>query len=162
MSVAFTWYHTRNGNLWANQDAFYTVNDWTRFDIANPCLGDPKCGAANNAAATIPVFNLNPGTRTGDIVTRSSEPRQADLQRVRDQRPGTSGRRHDDHRRVLHRAHGRANVRPEQPEPAALLRSVRRSVPGARDDGGASVPKRDQALGLAAAPVVRSWAASRS
>ncbi len=73
VSVAAMWYYTRNSNLWANQDAFYTVNDWTRFSIANPCLGDPKCGAANNTAATIPVFNLNPGTRTGDIVTRSSD-----------------------------------------------------------------------------------------
>jgi hypothetical protein len=73
VSLTAMWYHTSNGNLWANQDAFYTVNDWTRFDIANPCLGDPKCGSANNAAATIPVFNLNAGTRTGDIVTRSSD-----------------------------------------------------------------------------------------
>lgn len=73
VSMTAAWYHTRNGSLWANQDAFYTVNDWTRFNIANPCLGDPKCGAANNTATTIPVFNLNPGTRTGDIVTRSSD-----------------------------------------------------------------------------------------
>ena len=71
--MAFTWYSTRNGNLWANRDASYTLNDWTRFDIANPCLGDPKCGSENNTAATIPVFNLNAGSRTGDIVTRSSD-----------------------------------------------------------------------------------------
>jgi hypothetical protein len=73
VSVTAAWYHTRNGNLWANQDAFYTIDNWTRFNLANPCLGDPKCGPANNTAATIPVFNLNPGTRTGDIVTRSSD-----------------------------------------------------------------------------------------
>jgi len=73
VSVTAAWYHTRNGNLWANQDAFYTVDNWTRFNIANPCLGDPKCGATNNTATTIPVFNLNPGIRTGDIVTRSSD-----------------------------------------------------------------------------------------
>ena len=73
VSVAFTWYSTRNGNLWANRDASYTLNDWTRFDIANPCLGDPKCGSENNTAATVPVFNLNAGSRTGDIVTRSSD-----------------------------------------------------------------------------------------
>ena len=72
VSVTATWYHSNNKNLWANQDAFYTVNDWTRLDIANPCLGDPKCGAASSIA-TIPVFNLNPGTRTGDLVTRSSD-----------------------------------------------------------------------------------------
>jgi hypothetical protein len=72
VSVAATWYHTTNKNLWANQDAFYTVNNWTRIDIANPCSGDPKCGAATSVA-TIPVFNLNPGTRTGDLVTRSSD-----------------------------------------------------------------------------------------
>ena len=72
VSVAATWYRTNNKNLWANQDAFYSVNDWTRVDIANPCAGDPKCGAASSVA-TIPVFNLNPGTRTGDLVTRSSD-----------------------------------------------------------------------------------------
>jgi hypothetical protein len=71
VSVAATWYYSRNGNLWANQDAFYNVNNFTQFDIANPCFGDPRCGAASSVAS-VPVFNLNPGTQTGNIVTRSS------------------------------------------------------------------------------------------
>ena len=72
VSIAVSWYHTTNKSLWANQDAFYTVNDWTRFNLVNPCLGDAKCGGASSIA-TIPVFNLNAGKQTGDLVTRSSD-----------------------------------------------------------------------------------------
>jgi hypothetical protein len=72
LSVAGTWYHTRNGNLWANIDRAYTVADWDRIDIPNPCLGDTRCGAASSIA-TIPVFNLRRGVSIGNIFTRSSE-----------------------------------------------------------------------------------------
>jgi hypothetical protein len=72
VSLTGAWYYTRNGNLWANRDAAFTLANFTRFDIANPCLNDAKCGAVSSIA-TVPVFNLNPGVSTGNIFTRSSD-----------------------------------------------------------------------------------------
>lgn len=71
VSLTGAWYYTRNGNLWANQDRAYTPANFTRFDIANPCLGDARCADASTIA-TVPVFNLNSGVSTGQIFTQSS------------------------------------------------------------------------------------------
>ena len=65
VSLAAAWYHTRNGNLWANQDALYTVTDWTRFDIPNPCLSDPKCGVGRQRRCHHPGLQSQSGHTDG-------------------------------------------------------------------------------------------------
>ena len=63
VSVTAAWYHQREGNLWAGRDTFFGPGDFTPFQIANPMGGGEM----------ISVYNLKPGTLTGDVVTFSSE-----------------------------------------------------------------------------------------
>ena len=57
VSVTAAWYHTRETNLWGSRDRGITIDDYTPFLLANP----------SNPSEMITVYNLYPGTATGDI-----------------------------------------------------------------------------------------------
>ena len=62
VSFNLAWYHTRESNLWANRDRGITLDDYAPFQLANPLGGE-----------MITVYNLVPGTATGNIFTEASD-----------------------------------------------------------------------------------------
>ena len=63
VSLTAMWYHVRERSLWARRDIGVSPDDYRRFEIANPL----------RPSEMIPVYDLVPGTRVGDIVTVSSD-----------------------------------------------------------------------------------------
>ena len=62
VSLNVAWYLTKEGNLWGNRDRGITIDDFNPFEVPNP-LGSGEM---------VTIYNLIPGTATGDIVTTAS------------------------------------------------------------------------------------------
>ncbi|MGE3578651.1 MAG: carboxypeptidase regulatory-like domain-containing protein, partial [Vicinamibacterales bacterium] len=74
LGVTVGWYHRRESRIWTTYDPAETPSAFTRFDIANPCAASAavNCGVSV-PGDTVPVFNLIPGTPTGNVFITASD-----------------------------------------------------------------------------------------
>jgi hypothetical protein len=63
VSITAAWYHVRESNLWSSNEAAFTLDSFSPFQVVNPL----------NSADTITIYNLKSGVPTGNQIVRSSD-----------------------------------------------------------------------------------------
>ena len=132
ISVTASWYHTREGRLWAKRDVGISPDDFTPFQVANP----------TGNGEMITLYDLNPGVDIGNIFTVSSpiDERTYHGLRVRVEHAGAAQKRWHHHRWVVYRPPVGGQLRFQRPERFPVLRRDGQPVPGERRGGVDPVP----------------------